>query len=223
MGSFARKSMPITYICPPLQYKPRKLRVSYSVLTEQEKQRRVLDKYSSPQGFCLFSAGIFSSPGSMSSSSNVASSIGTWNSSQQHLTPPVEEPVEEPVEKKRKTFEIHPDVPLKENEKQAYEQFKRVGYGKIQKNKTLFKLLERYRLRVYYYLKTKKSKKKSPDKRDLAQKITKTMQKDLSLIGQLYLQTIRYSKSETERERYKELLQLRCENEQLFIKWRMKN
>lgn len=240
MGSFARKSMPITWIPPPLNYKPRKQRVSYSVLTEQEKQRRKLDKYGSPQGFELFGAGIFSSPGSMSSSSvassvasSIASSIGTWNSSQQMLTPPctppitppITPPVEKTVEKKKRErkFKLHPEVPFKnKSEQRAYEEFMRVGYAKIFKNKTLFRHLERYRVRVHYHLKNK-NKNKTDDNPDLAEKITETMKQDLSLIGQLYLQTIRYSNCEAEKEKYRELLQRRCENEQLLIKWRMKN
>ena len=156
MGSFARKSMPITWIPPPLDYKPRKQRISYSVLTEQEKQKRLLDKYS----FEMFGPGVFSSP----EKSTIGTLTPPQTPSQQQITPP------------------QTPTPLTTEQRAVI----------------------------------------SGKKPDLARKITKTMQQDMSLIGQLYLQTIRHSKSEKERKRYRELLQRRCEDEQLFIKWRLK-
>ena len=58
-GSFARKSMPnMTWIPPPLDYKPHLRKPRPGILTEAEIERRILDKYMSPV-FRLFGPGIF--------------------------------------------------------------------------------------------------------------------------------------------------------------------
>ena len=58
-GSIARKSMPnMTWIPPPLDYKPHMRKPRPGVLTKAEIERRILDKYTSPV-FKLFGPGIF--------------------------------------------------------------------------------------------------------------------------------------------------------------------